>query len=966
MPAVFAGVGAFVAGALGLGGVSALAVGAVVNVGLSLGLSYGVNALFGSGRQSQVRGVETSATITGAQPRRIPFGVVASAGRMAYQNSYGNSRKFLQLVYLLADWQCDGLQAVWIDGVRKTLTPVSIPGGNTEHARFTVQDFGGDFVIRFFDGRFDQSADAELIANDNPDGRWTTADRLRGICYVSLTLSYDEDKFSGGIPECLFEFRGARLYDWRKDSTAGGSGSHRWDNPSTWEWSDNPAVCDYNYRRGFYRAGQLLVGMGANAADLITNQYTAAANICDETLTEGGQSVRRYRVSAIATADQEHRVICGVFADACAGFSYERAGQFAIVAGAAQTTVAALTTADLVRGAPVVLSAKRSRDQLMNAAFGTFLDASQGFEEVSFDPIIVPGWETEDGERRGRSFDFPYIPSRFQARRVATIRLNETRGWQATAEITVSYRFLLLEPGDWITFNHPALGTRTYRIMARTRNAERTITLSLSEIAAGAYSGITQPVVLTPPAVPAAPARAQTVSGFALSPGLETSGLQKLPSIVATWTPPNDTTITGVVIEYRQQGQTAASSFLSSSPESGVAKITSNILAGTNYEARATIITDPTRVTVWTPYVSVLTAADYVVPEAAGQGAAQLGAELAAISTRINSDALNAVRADALEKSRLSMEALTSYRRDWDEASETATQTNAIAVAVNANTASVVAEQVARATQDSALASSLTAVQARANAGTASGAIKLEAVAAPSGVAARIAAFVQAGGDTQFRRAGWAIDVTEGPPGVFTSRFVVEANQFVVSDNGATPFTVIGGVTYIQNAVIQDAAINTARIENNAVTNIWAAEQFSVVGINYVEAPTVNEEIISVTTNRTPGTAAIIFAYSAGNGNGTQSNQVGAQEIYRRAALQIVEFDGLGNQFPAGGGGATITAPIQWGRQEGASSTVYAYTGFFGSLQKVATDSRSGTVRYVLRKTKQSQFASIIVVEFKR
>ena len=119
---------------LGLGGVSALAVGAVVNVGLSLGLSYGVNALFGSGRQSQVRGVETSATITGAQPRRIPFGVVASAGRMAYQNSYGNSRKFLQLVYLLADWQCDGLQAVWIDGVRKTLTPISIPGWRIDSA----------------------------------------------------------------------------------------------------------------------------------------------------------------------------------------------------------------------------------------------------------------------------------------------------------------------------------------------------------------------------------------------------------------------------------------------------------------------------------------------------------------------------------------------------------------------------------------------------------------------------------------------------------------------------------------------------------------------------------------------------------------------------------------------------------------------------------------------------------------
>jgi hypothetical protein len=37
------------------------------------------------------------------------------------------------------------------------------------------------------------------------------------------------------------------------DSTvAGGSGSHRWNDPSTWEWSDNPAVCRYNWVRGIY------------------------------------------------------------------------------------------------------------------------------------------------------------------------------------------------------------------------------------------------------------------------------------------------------------------------------------------------------------------------------------------------------------------------------------------------------------------------------------------------------------------------------------------------------------------------------------------------------------------------------------------------------------------------------------------------------------------------------------------
>lgn len=965
MPAI-AGIGAAVAAAFGLTGTAAVVAGAAVNVAVSVGLSYGVNALFGAGVQpGRVGGSQTSVSFGGVQPRQIAFGRVGIAGRMIYWNTYdGQARKKLQIVYTLADWQCGGLDAVWIAGVRRTLVSQTVTG--SEHARFHVDGFGSKFVVRFFDGRWSQTADADLITHALPAGRWTSTDRLRGICYVSLTLDYDDDLFASGIPECVWELRGARLYDWRKDSTAGGSGAHRWADETTWEFTENPAVCDYNYRRGFYRAGQRIAGMGATDAELITAHYTAAANVCDEQVTEGGATVARYRVSAIVSADQEHRTACAAFVDAMAGYAYERAGQFAVIAGAAQSPVATITNGDLIAGAPCTAAAKRTWDRLVNAGFGTFIDPSTGWEPASFEPVLSTPWETSDGDRRGKTFDLTYVPSRFQARRIATIRLNEMRGYQASATITTSYRFLYVEPGDWVTYTHPALGTRTYRVLGRTRNADRTLTFTLSEIAAAAYGGIVQPTVATPPAAPTAPARAQTVAGFTVSPGSETATNQQLPSIIAQWTPPADSTITGVVIEYRQVGQAAASTFVSNSPESGAAKITTNILAGATYEARATINTNPQRVTAWTSWVQVTTDVNYLVPSAAGQGAANLTGTLDAISAQINSDVFATYRAEAIETSRLSMEALQSFRREWDGLVETATAAAGVAAGVNGNSASVLTEQIARATEDSALAAQITAVQAFANGASASGAIKLEAVAAPAGVSARIAAFVQAGGDTQFRRAGWAIDVTEGPPGVFSSRFVVEANQFVVSDNGATPFTVINGVTFIQNAVIQDAAINTARIENNAVTNIWTSEQFAVVGTNYVEAPTLQEEIISVTTNRTPGTAAIIFVYTVGWGTGTQSTQEGAAEIYRRNTLQIVEFDGGGNQFPSATGGATITAPIQWGRQEGSSSTVYSYTGFFGGLQKVATDSRSGTVRYVLRSIKQSQFANIIVVEFKR
>jgi hypothetical protein len=970
MPAI-AGIGAAVAGLIGVGGTAGVLLGAAVNVGLSVGLSYGMNALFGGGSgAARTQGSQTTLTFGGAQPRQVIFGRAGVAGRLVYWNTHsGSDRQRLNLVFTLADWQCDGLDAVWINGQRKTLIPQAIPGGATEHARFYVAGYGDKCIISFFDGRWGQVADARLVSTAIPAGNWTTNDQLNGICYVSVELDYDEDLWGTSIPQFIWNVRGARLYDLRKDSTNGGSGAHRWDNPLTWEFSENPAVCDYNFRRGFYRNGQRILGMGALASELLTNHYTAAANVCDEIVSEGSQSVARYRVSAIVSADDENRTACAAFTDAMAGFAYERAGQFAVIAGAAQTPIASITNGDLIAGAELRVSARRTFDQLINAGFGTFLDPASGWEMMSFEPVTNAGWESEDGDRRGQSFDLAYVPSQFQARRIATIRLNETRAFQATATITTSYRFIHVEPGDWVTYANTALGTKTYRVMSRTRNPDRTLTFSLSEIGAAAYSGITQPTVTPARTDPTAPVRAQTVQGFTLSPGSETATNQALPSIIAQWVPPGDSTIVAVVIEYRKVGDTQASTFISRSPESGVAKITTNILAATNYEARATIQTEPLRVTAWTLYVGVTTDATYLVPSAAGTGASGLQSTLDAISAQVNSDAFRTYRAEAMEKSRLSLEALQSFRRDWDDASEAATQVNAIAVGVNENTASIVTEQIARANADSALASQVTSVQALADQATANAAFKMEAVAAPGGTAARIAAFVQAGGSTQFNRAGWALDVVEGPPGTFSGRFVVSADQFTMSDDGTIPFTVIDGVTYIKNAIIQNAAINTARIDNNAVTNIWSAEQFAEVGTNVVAYPAVGddrEEIISVTTNRTPGTSAFIIMSSKGYGEGTKSTLFGSEDVYRYMRYALFEYDGSGNQIPGELTGATIFGSMAWGRQEGSSANVYKYNGFLFIFQKVTTASRSGTVRYALKKNKKSQFANMTVIEFKR
>jgi len=82
------------------------------------------------------------------------------------------------------------------------------------------------------------SADSTVVAAFAEYGI-TYTDTLEGYAYS--VISVPQSAVSTEI-QVTGLFSGRKLYDPRKDSTAGGSGSHRLATPSTWEYSDNPAL----------------------------------------------------------------------------------------------------------------------------------------------------------------------------------------------------------------------------------------------------------------------------------------------------------------------------------------------------------------------------------------------------------------------------------------------------------------------------------------------------------------------------------------------------------------------------------------------------------------------------------------------------------------------------------------------------------------------------------------------------
>ena len=82
------------------------------------------------------------------------------------------------------------------------------------------------------------TADAALVAAFSAQGI-TYADTLAATPTASSPLPVAQ--FNGQL-ELSVRVLGRKLYDPRKDTTAGGSGSHRLATPSTWEYSDNPSL----------------------------------------------------------------------------------------------------------------------------------------------------------------------------------------------------------------------------------------------------------------------------------------------------------------------------------------------------------------------------------------------------------------------------------------------------------------------------------------------------------------------------------------------------------------------------------------------------------------------------------------------------------------------------------------------------------------------------------------------------
>lgn len=559
-------------------------------------------------------GIKTEGTASGSQnPASFILGMYATNGvavcpPMSHSNGNGPPNRMLTYVIELADIPGHALNAVIINGERCTLsgTPFGTYGfpvvGGT---------YNGQAWVKFYDGT-QVAADPMLLARyaSYPQRPWTSAMVGRDICYAIITFRYNRKVYTQ-FPTVRFEMLGIPLYDPRKDTTVGGSGAHRLNNPATWERTNNPIIMVYNIHLGIALPGGYVWGGGMAQGDIPLASVFAAANACDALVDNGlGGTEPRFRAGYEVFTSEEPADVCEELLKTCLGEAADVAGFWKFQAGDPELPVFLMTDDDVLTTLGRERQPFPSVEATRNGITASFPDPAVQWEPTEAPPVYNATWEAQDGGRRRLvNVDFNAAPYLAQVQRnmralIADDRRFLTHGVPLPPEATV------LEPLDTLSWTSAAYGyaAKTFEVVSTQESLTTgVVQVQLRErdpadtaVPPGYFSAVN-----TPSTVPVIFA-AQDVPGFAVSGTAITgsAGEDRRPAISMVWDASDLEGIPGIEFEIRRATTIVVIAKGTTTDIAAAQLIVSEgILPNTAYEARMKLVSD--RDTNWTAWTAV-------------------------------------------------------------------------------------------------------------------------------------------------------------------------------------------------------------------------------------------------------------------------------------------------------------------------------------------------------------------------
>jgi hypothetical protein len=407
-----------------------------------------------------------------------------------FVESSGADNQYLYVAGVLCEGGGSGITAideVYVDDKLVTfdgaLTDGTLRGVSSSDTNYYK---GGESLISIqgFFGLDNQSASSLLDETTN----WTSNHKLSGLAYVALRFKWNQDAYNG-LPEVRVTVRGKKIYDPRLDTTKGGSGSHRQDDPTTWAYSANSSLVLLDYLRNS-RYGK---GLPNDAFETNYETFKTSANTCDTQVTpySGASTINLFETNAVL--DTEKKLIENVrelLIPMRAIFNYTQ-GKYKIIIEGSGASQLLLTKDNVVSEVKIQ---GESKSEKYNRVIGTYTNPEKDYQS---DTVSYPPFDdahlaladrhatmlTEDNETLlERSFDMIQVTSPYQAEEICENILKRSRN-NIKAEVTATAEALNLSIGDIVTATYDTAGfsAKPFRVMSLSINADSTVNLGLEE-----------------------------------------------------------------------------------------------------------------------------------------------------------------------------------------------------------------------------------------------------------------------------------------------------------------------------------------------------------------------------------------------------------------------------------------------------------------------------------------------------
>lgn len=557
----------------------------------------------------------------GDLPRSFILGRTATAGSLVWANTWGRDGEtpnaYLTQVIALSDLPTQSLDEFWVNGERKDLDWAN------PHWQFgaPVAGYPDALWVKFYDGT-QTGADSFLVTTASNAQRTYDASRVgRGVSYAVVTAKVTKNLFSG-IPSFKFVVTGCRLYDISKDTSAGGSGPHRLDNPATWGGDGDhlPAVQAYNLLRGLTYGTKWFYGLQGLAAARLDSQaanWIAQINKCRAPIIGANGYEPTYRSAGEIQVDAPLSSALEAILTTCQGRISEIGGVYSIHLGAPDLPTFSFDDGDILSTEEQSFTPFFGLADTINGVSATYPSPADGWNVKTAPPLTRTDLEAQVGNRRLMAdVSLDMVPYPEQVQRLMKSALEEGQRARRHTLVLPPEFWPYAVPGEICSWTSARNGyvTKLFRIDGVSDRANLDVMIDITEVDQADYHWDSGTEFQPPVDGAVGPIRPQPqpIVDWYVEPAhvADNEGKPRRPAVKINWDNAPGRLIDVDGIEYEVRLATTLATVLggrTDQPEVGSLLVSQGLLPNTQYGVRGRLIRNSGAPVLWSNWLPVTT-----------------------------------------------------------------------------------------------------------------------------------------------------------------------------------------------------------------------------------------------------------------------------------------------------------------------------------------------------------------------